>query len=846
MTDKRDVGSLLRGLIRQDGTRERPRQTEEYRGTTLGVPLIPAGDDRLTIDLTGLRVFRNLHSLVRLLCGQVLEQCGFGAADIMVRQRMDPRLTPDLALAGLDWITVYVRADAAEGLPFAHLQFENRMQAVFRALQTRAWGGILFPALFDLPVAEAAPPALLFPFHLRKGENEGEHYFLLEHDPAGRFLRLTVEDAAVSRLQLKHIRHRVVDLPPVASFIPDVHLVAETLRQSLFKETLDNRNEYREIAAHQPDLFEHLHGSGLPGLKTIHFRWPTDDVQALLLEARDREQAFSASLAMLMQEIQLLEDPRVLAELARGRLLDVRSGSFHIYFDLSRFGACLNVSFDVPRTVPALNEYLRAMPVLNRASAGRPQALAGVRVFLIHHATAEVLGLVKALDVAGCPSLATFFVKYAGIVPEIYIETLMALPAEQFRFHGLQKLESREHLAGYFAVSRQFGPKPELHDLDRVLLDGRLDFLQAMRLVSGHVFLQEVLAAREAGEKMLLVEDGGYLAPVLNRFCLEGASVGEIFDHFRLPAPEDEAERPLGDWLNEFFLGAVEHTRNGYDANLVVERDFGRLHFPVGSIAVSGLKTGPEARECAISILASVEAILHRLGLLMSRRDIVVLGSRGAIGAFVGRTLLPRMSTGRLLGVDIVVSSPTDESGFPEAATLDELDPGALRRADLFIGVVGLSILEARHLEDLVLNGSRPDLFFVSGSTKTVEFTHLSAWLQNLRLAADPRVGGLRVKVSWADLRDLQTGALQGQRVTLAFPDDPARDKQLYLLAELTPINFLHYGIPREIIDEVMAQLFRVSCGLVRRQTSDDPLPPALLAVDRQIDVDAGPLKNPR
>jgi hypothetical protein len=53
------------------------------------------------------------------------------------------------------------------------------------------------------------------------------------------------------------------------------------------------------------------------------------------------------------------------------------------------------------------------------------------------------------------------------------------------------------------------------------------------------------------------------------------------------------------------------------------------------------------------------------------------------------------------------------------------------------------------------------------------------------------------------------------------------------------PINFLYYGIPREIVDEVMAQLFTLSCGVARRQRSAEKLPPQVLAVDQQIDADA-------
>ena len=91
-------------------------------------------------------------------------------------------------------------------------------------------------------------------------------------------------------------------------------------------------------------------------------------------------------------------------------------------------------------------------------------------------------------------------------------------------------------------------------------------------------------------------------------------------------------------------------------------------------------------------------------------------------------------------------------------------------------------------------------------------------------------------------VRDLQTGVMQGHRVSIAFEDTSIPAKNLYLLGGLTPINFLYYGIPREIIDGVMSQLLRVSIGMINHYRSGYPLAARLLAVDHQINVDADPL----
>ncbi|MHB8769662.1 MAG: hypothetical protein ACYC7J_01545 [Syntrophales bacterium] len=844
---KRDVSGVIRSLIRDGATREEgAASARDIRSelTTLGVPLLLREDRHRIIDLTNVHAFRNLHTFVRLLINEVMEQCGFGTGDVMVRRKIDPNLTPELAALGLDWVMIYARIDAAESLPFYHCHFGNCMQVIFRTLQTQRWGGVLFPDFFGIPrpSAEEAPPALLFPFHLQEKDSQSGQYFLVEYGRSGRFLRITIEDAASSRLQLRHIPHRVVDQYARESYLSDVHLIAEQIHQGILRECMNSRSEYSVIPAHQCDLFAHLRGSGLDNLQSLHFTWPTDDIQMMLLEKQRSPESPSESFSILLKEIQVIEDPLVLSCLARGEVIEMISGRVHVFFDLSRYGASLNVSFNERRSVLSLEDYLVQMPALDRAVQVRKQALNGVRLFLIHHITAEVIGLLRAFQMAGCATLTTFFVKYGGIIPDAYLETLMSLPPESFRFYSLQRLESRENLFGKFAFSRFFSPVTGLEEVDQAVFLGCHNFFSAMRLAAGHLFLKEAMKAREKGERLLLVEDGGYLAPLINRFAQEGRTVGEVFAHFHVTPPAFAEDPLFSAWIGEVFLGGVEHTRNGYDYNSEVMNEFGQLRFPVASIAISQLKRGPEARECAVSILNATENILHRLGVLLSKRNVLILGSSGAIGSYLKRDLVQRLDAGRLFGVDIAASGDAGEKTL-EAPTLEALGSRNLAEIDVVIGVIGRSIIKKEHLEHMILRGSRKALYFISGSTKTVEFSDVEAYLQSLRDERNPRIGDTPVTVDFSALRDLQTGILQGYRVNLAVGDDRTRDKTLYLLGELMPINFLYYGIPREIVDEVMAQLFTLSCGVVRRQRSTDKLPAQLMAVDHHIDGDANPLR---
>jgi len=258
----------------------------------------------------------------------------------------------------------------------------------------------------------------------------------------------------------------------------------------------------------------------------------------------------------------------------------------------------------------------------------------------------------------------------------------------------------------------------------------------------------------------------------------------------------------------------------------------------VASIAVSSLKRGPEARECAMSILNATETILNRLGILLSRRKIVILGSSGAIGSFLKQELLHRVEPGNLYGVDIAAADYSNRE-IPEFKTIEELGEEALRNTEMFIGVIGSSILKQKHIEEIILHGRQKSILFISGSTKTLEFSDLQDFLQSLCDEKNKKIGDKEINVDFNELRDLQTGIFQGYQVEISCSSDPAINKLFYLLGALMPINFLYYGIPREIVDEVMAQLFRLSCGFVKRQQSEDKLQPLLLAVDHEIDADA-------
>ena len=852
-----NVGDLLQKLIREERQGEKTLSgTFSAPGhlTTLGAPLIPVAEGRYRIDITGIRVLRNLSTFIHLLTGEVLEQCGFGVTDIMVKRKVDAHLTPELSEAGVDWVMVYARLDAAEHLPRYHNSFNRDMQLIFSMLQTVRWGGLLFPDFFNLDAgAKDAPlPALLFPFHLDIADREESHYMLLEFNRPGRFLRVTIEDAPSSRLQLKHISHRVVDNIHRAAYLPDMHHIAGQIHQGILRECFNNRTEYKETPDRQSALFDHLRQGGLDRLGSLYFRWTIEDIQPLILRENEGP-SLNEAQALLHKELMLLQDPDVRFQLHEGHIIEMQADQYRVFFSLSRRHTCLNISLSEEPHFTTLNDYFEKMPLLKEAAVQREGSLHGVRLFLIHHITAEVLGLIRAFQKAGCEFITTLFVKYAGVVPDEYFETILSLPDDSFRFCGIHRIETPRTMESRYVISQQYSDISDLQFLDTILWEERRDFKDAMRLVAGHLFFEEAIRCRKAGITLLLVEDGGYLSPLINRFCLEQKTLGDVLRAFHVDAaaegnpdlalPEEDCEAPVAEWLAEIFAGTVEHTKNGHDENAEVMHEYGTLRFPLASIAVSRLKRGPEAKECAIAILNAVENILHRQGLLLSRRRALVIGSSGAIGRRLIDELSHRLIEAPPAGVDIAASDIA--TTHLEVRTLEELDRSILYGIDMIIGAAGRSVMTATTLADMLIEGAQEFLYFVSGSTKTVEFTEVETWLHSLMAQKNPRIAGHHIEIAHAPLRDLQTSALLGHEVRIAFSDGAIPPKRLYLLGELTPINFLYYGIPREILDDVMRHLFRVSVGLIERKKAGEPLPRRLLAVDHDIDMDARRIDAP-
>ncbi len=812
--------------------------------TSLGVPLVESAPADWSIDLSHLKLFKGLSVIARVIGDAILEQIRVGNYDIVSQHRVIADITPELGSL-VSNISVYARSGVLNDLPQYQEQFHIQLRTVFGTVQRPRWGSVIFPELFG---AKQPSEALLFPFHVIHEQREIDYYFLVERseEATGGFLRITIERENDARLNLNGIPHRVVDDLDRRAYLQGLTRITESVYQGLLRECENHRTEYTDNARRNSHFFEQLSSVGLSESENLTVRWPAERNEYLVRSSR------RAITDFMKRVFIVLEDRGVVEKLKSGASIEMRAGEHSAFLDLSRRNRCLNVSLDRKRDAVDLDYYLDRMPRLRDVGAAHAATLKNYRVFLIHHITGEILATIKAIENMSAANINVLFVKYAGVVPPDYLETLLTLPENRFRFNGLQKVETEDRIEGYYILSRQYSDPAGLENLETALEDKQAGFFDAMRFAAGHLFFREALAARAAGQRIILIEDGGYLAPELNDFCLRNKSLGDALKHFGVP--EDlypaaaERKQALGKWLERILPGSVEHTRNGYNRLSDVQTEHGRLYFPACSIAVSDVKRGRESEEVSISILHAVESILHGVGLVFSRRRVLVLGSRGAIGRNLMEDLSTKVGPENVLGVDIVLKKETPPGPWSETATLAQLDQAELLDVDMIVGVIGQSILQRKQLERLVLDSQRPSIFFASGSTKTAEFTHLSDWIRALQSQTKPKVGDVPVELSVELVRDPQTAHIVASRVRFRFQPAAAspykqlknKTRDLYLLGGLTPINFLFYGVPTETMDDILAQLMQVAAGLVKR-TDRQPgcLPGSLLAVDHQVDADA-------
>lgn len=812
---------------------EHPARSE----TSLGPPLVQI-DGVWRLDLESLPILHGLSVISRALAEMVLAQARGDQVDVTVERKLRASENPELIeIFGIEIVKVAAEVASVAAFVESPEVVETRLRALLGSLQRQRYRDAV------MPQDGSAPRALVAHFDAeyaaKSAVGASEQRYVLErlairHGKGRGGLRITIEDLAKPRLDLDSVPHLVIDDVAERQFIAGSTRIAHSWTESLRREAVRGRRSFFEHRDPHSHLFRQLDQAGLGALQRVSVQW-SEHVLPFVLE---NEPAVPQEL--LKRVLLALEDRGLRNLLAEREVVRVDAGAVPVYLEFSQLGRVLELSLGQRRKRDDADAFLARMPALRGLTAMRAheQPLKSTPVFLVHHMTGEVVGLIAALRALGCRDLTVLFVSYASEPPASYLDAVLDLPADEFRALALVNVPQRGSVEGVYRLSHQYSKLDESAEIERALATAS-HFLEAMRAAGVVPFLRQVARAEANGQRCLLVEDGGYLAPVLHDGLLRDLSVKQFASELGHEADDD---RSLQGAVGNRLLGTVEHTRNGFDRVVSVQERHGRLPLPAYSIAISRLKREVESREVAASVLHAIEAVLNADGRVLARRSCLVLGSRGAIGREVCRSLQPRIdnSEHNLAGIDCVVTEPVDTNGLYEAATLAELPGGRWLDVDLVIGVIGHSVLTGDDVEDWLLNSSKHALVLVSGSTKKVEFCGVMEWFDGLLHQDEPTISGAPVSIKVEELIDPRTARVYGHRWIFGFTGD-REPRTVIALANMTPINFLFYGVATEIIDEVLGQLMSVTLAAVNR--ADDPAATGcMLAVDHQIDEDGNPL----
>jgi len=803
------IGDILKRLRTSDRFENRTAPvdaTQNRRQTSLGIPLVRTGENTFCLDMTGIQVVTGIPEFVHLLVNQAYDFGRHGTGDSLVQQAISPELTPELAHTGMALGTLYVRSQVMRELrPHKEVVFRSLRQLV-GSLQSREVRSSL------LGDGAKAGPSTAWMLPLGAGRDRLPFFAFMEYDQGGGGLRITLEAEDDHRLHLKRIAHRQLSELDHRVLLQDIGKLADSMVMGIHQSCQGQREFHIEEPNRQPALFEALTNGPLPDLSVLRFTWANRNMTRFLLGHREDVRDMMARTLIALGEVLILET------LAARGVVELVCGEHRVYLDVSRRGGCLNMAFDQRRAVMAPDAYLSRMPALLALSDQAGTAMRNVRVVFIHHLTAETLGCIRVFDKMECAFLQGLFIRYKGITPDSFVDALLSLPENRFQFHGLHNIGEGERLSGRYVMSRQFSSLEPVASLAAHLREAHVDYTPAMRMSACHLFMRQMILARQLGQRVLLVEDGGYLAPLLTHWVNAGKTVEDVLAYGALPAdavPEEERQQPIKAWLAGRFAGGVEHTRNGYDQLRACMAACGSLAFPSYTMAISDYKNREEGRGAAMSILAACEVIMNSQGDSLYTRRGVVIGAAGNIGRFLLEHLAARVRPDHACGVDKCADGPLP---FPVFRSFEDMPADALAETDLILGITGRAIILPGTLQQLLLYGHGQRLYLASGSTKNIEFQALLEWLQTLMKEPAPCIDGYPVELEASAIRDPLTEISHGTCLRIVFqgpayppgvsPQNPTKD--IMLLADGMPLNFNFYGVPSEIIDRVMAQLMRM------------------------------------
>lgn len=803
--------------------------------TSLGPVLVPVEDGLWEIDLTHLRIFFGLSILSRTIGEEIGNQLHSLPGDLSFTYKINPNINHELVDMHIQHVQVFARAGILKDWVLFREQFEENLRFVFGSFQQQSVAKKIHPEFYGEDPNRNSSVALLFPFETEFVHDSG-YYILMERVASQYrigdfFLRITIDTQEDGCLNLANIKHEIISDAHTRTYIAGASKISESLSNGMINAAQKGETFYEEENSHFSKVFSQIEKTPLGKLTNINFYWE-EQYRSLILSSDP-----SVSLSILKKLFLLLEDSSASKKIKEGNTIRAVIGKVSVYVDLSRLDRVLNFSINQKRTLLDSSFYLKRMPMLEEIanSQGHNFSFEGVHIFLIHHITSEIISLIETFRRLKANSLDVAFVKYGGNIPPVYLDILLDIPTEMFFMAGLE-FKLTKNNTPYYGVSPLYSDF-EVHSTFRHKLeDAKLGFFDAMRRLAVFLFLNKLLPTIQKNEKLILIEDGGYVAPILNERALDGISFGAVLDEFWVETKDRSIrEKSFQEILKSHVIGTVEHTRNGYDRLVKVKADKKSLFLPAFSIAISNEKTQEESKEVARSILNALDNTLHGIGKVLSKRKVLLLGSKGNIGGFLKRYLIGGFLHENNLDILEVDRKITEESRYLKS-DFTHLSDAEFTEIDLILGVTGESIILPKTWESWILNSKHKQLFIASGSTKTVEFADFIKWTNELNLSENPKLGGEDLKISFYRILDPQTQMDLGSKIIFRI-EKKQIEKEVFLISDGSPVNFLFFGVPTESMDPIISQLASVSLGMVNDYKSKKLPSPDLYAVDHQINV---------
>ncbi len=526
----------------------------------------------------------------------------------------------------------------------------------------------------------------------------------------------------------------------------------------------------------------------------------------------------------------------------------------------------------------------------------------------IHHIDDKTYGGLCVLREWGATDMATIFVGNNPLQTMIWREMLNDIPDNLFTTYILQAKppapDSPAWVEGIYGIVDSFNKFPAMNPLPGNKFDNifsgkdkiknpsgkPLSFLYAQRSLASYNFLQALGRGYKNGKQVFIWEDGGYLNPIIDQAIHDNISVAEFRKRHMVPE-DDETDKILplkfSEAIKKTFLGSVELTRNGYDMSAAIA-EVRPMNTNFFSIAASYEKIMLEGDSISLACLDALSQVLYSTGYSLRDRNVLIMGARGNLGRLCVGHLADILNSpeDQLWGCDLKMAWPKPEPGtIPEwaewsacdiplknvageVAAFKDLEASVRYGFDVILGWTGgprsqkvidpitgiersvnYQTITGQDVADWLTVGDRKsNLYLVSGSTKTIEFSDVLIWLEDiLKQPAEDR------KVNGIVLDNLVAGPIPDQlsvaAVAQMWPDKTKPPKTikrnlgtqftfmfrqknvpvakiLYLVNNTMPVNFMYYGTPTEIMDLTYSQVTSCAVALMENKNGEPDIYP--------------------